>query len=361
MTAPHLVPVRAARISGDDHADRGRARGQLLADGIRATVDGYARLFAELGIPEDVQLAASAASLDALRAWDPDQHREVAGVAQGAGLELVDLGRTLARTEILTRATVRPGECSTVVHRAPGATLSVQTWDWYAQFTGCWHAQRVEALDRELAHAGFAEYGMTGKIGLNAAGVGVHLNILRHRDDDAGGVPVHAVLARVLTHARSVEEAVEIVRSAPTSSSSVLTLVDPDRAVMAEIAAGRVSTLEQEGWGTHTNHFLAEDLQDGAMLLDPASDSLDRLAWLDAHVGGEAPTDADDLLPVMCSPLGRKGVALLPDPTLPERERTATLVTVRLDPARRQVALSPGVPQHAEDATVRYRLAPQTP
>lgn len=354
---PHLVPVTAVRVAGADHTDRGRARGRLLAERIRATSGGYAELFTTLGISSQTQRSAAEASLDALRRWDPDQFREVAGVAEGAGLDLLELGLTLARTEILTQATARPGECSTVAHQTAGASVSAQTWDWYSRFAGCWHLHRVQPLDGEVEHAGFAEYGMTGKVGLNAAGVGVHLNILRHRDDDAGGVPIHAVLARVLTRARTVEEALDIVRSAPTTSSSVLTLVSPDRVAMAEVAPARVSVVEGEGWLLHTNHFLAEDQQDGALLLEPSSNTHDRLAYLSSATGtSETPATADDLVPLMCSPLDAGGVALLPDASLPEAERSATLVTVRMDPAARQVRLSPGVPQHAQEACVSYQL-----
>src|SRR5699024_1060391 len=144
---------------------------------------------------------------------------------------------------------------------------------WYARFTDCWHLHRVEPLAGEVAHAGFTEYGMPGKIGLNAAGIGVHLNILRHRDDRAGGVPVHSVLARVLSEATSVEDGIDLIRSAPTTSSSVLTLSSADRVAMVEVAPGRVVVLEQDGWVLHTNHFLAEAQQDGAMLLEPGSNT----------------------------------------------------------------------------------------
>jgi isopenicillin-N N-acyltransferase like protein len=354
---PHLVPVTAVRVAGEDHADRGRARGRLLAGRIRATSSAYADLFTALGIPGADQRSAAAASLDALRGWAPDQHREVAGIAEGAGLDLVELGLTLARTEILTQAHGQPGECSTVAHQAPGSSVSAQTWDWYSRFAGCWHLHRVQPLAGEVEHAGFTEFGMPGKVGLNAAGLGVHLNILKHRDDDAGGVPVHSVLARVLSQARTVAEAIEVVRAAPTTSSSVLTLVSPDRVAMAEIAPGGVSVVEQEGWQLHTNHFLAEDRQEGAMLLDPASNTHDRLAYLSGTTGrSAAPGTADELLALMCSPLEAGGVALLPDETLPEQERLATLVTVRMDPARRRIRLSPGVPQHAEEVTVSYQL-----
>lgn len=355
---PHLARVEAVRLTGDTPRERGRARGSLLRDRIRSTAQGYAELFADLAIAETDQREASAGSIDALRAWSPARHEELTGVAEAAGLDLVDLGRTIARTEILTLAPNPPEECSALAHRVPGRTVSAQTWDWYSRMTGCWHAHRVEALPGELAYAGLTEHGMPGKIGLNAAGVGVHLNILKHRDDGPGGVPVHGVLARLLAEATSVADGIAIIADAPTTSSSVITLVEADRVAMVEIAPDGTSVLEQdEGWLLHTNHFLADDRQDGALLLEPTSTSRERLAHLGVSTGqAGAPTSAADLLALLCSPLEDHLVALLPDPTRPEAERTATLVTVWIDPAARTIGLSPGVPQLADEVSLTYRL-----
>lgn len=355
---PHLTRVEAVRLAGDTHLGRGRARGTQLAARVRATAQGYAELFATLGISEADQRAAAAASLDALRTWSPTQLEELTGIAEGAGLELVDLGRTVARTEILTLAPPTIDECSTVAHQQAGASVSVQTWDWYARFTDCWHLQRVEPLAGEQVHAGLTEYGMPGKIGLNGAGLGVHLNILRHEDDAAGGVPVHSVLARLLAEATDVDEGVAMVRDAPTTSSSVITLTTADRVAMVEIAPDGVSVLETEaGWLLHTNHFLAEDRQQGALLTHLLSTTRERFAFVGETTSeAGAPEQPGDLIPLLCSPLEDHTVALLPDETRPEHERSATLVTVLLDPASRTVRLSPGAPQFADEASTTYRL-----
>ena len=102
----------------------------------------------------------------------------------------------MAHREVVlsTRPTGIPGPEHFTVQEATSPPLQ----DGQVRFTGSWHLQRVDPLPGELAHAGLTECGMPGKIGLNAAGVAVHLNILRNDADDAGGVPVHAVLARVL-------------------------------------------------------------------------------------------------------------------------------------------------------------------
>lgn len=355
---PHLTRVEAVRLAGGSHHERGRARGSQLAVAVRRTAQGYAELFTTLGIGEADQRAAAAASLDALRAWSPTQLKELTGIAEGAGLDLVDLGRTVARTEILTLAPPTVDECSTVAHQRSGSSVSVQTWDWYARFTDCWHPQRVEPLAGEQVHAGLTEYGMPAKIGLNGAGLGVHLNILRHEDDGAGGVPVHSVLARLLAEATDVDEGVAMIRDAGTSSSSVITLTTADRVAMVEIAPGGVSVLETNaGWLLHTNHFLAQDRQQGAMLTHLLSTTHERLDFVERTTSeADAPARASDLIPLLCSPLEDHTVALLPDERRPEHERSATLVTVLIDPAARTLRLSPGAPQFADEASVTYHL-----
>lgn len=348
LLEPHRVEVRTVRVEGADHRARGLLRGRMLAGQIRKTSAGYARLFARKGIDEADHRAAATACLDALREWHPGLHEETVGIAEGAGLSLVEVGTTLARTEILTLTPDPPSECSTVTYQQQGASVSAQTWDWYAAFATAWHRQEVAPLPGEHAHRGFTEYGMPGKIGLNDARVGVHLNILRHRDDRPGGVPVHAVLARVLAEAGTVGEAVEMVRSAPMSSSSLLTVVGTDEVVMVEVAAGRTALLQRDGWLVHTNHFLAPELQDGAMLTDPTSTTQERLTHLEEGTGTAlAPDGAGDLLPLLCSAPELNCVARLPDAGQPAEDRMATLATVLMDPARGQIEVSAGIPQHA--------------
>lgn len=348
LLEPHLVDVPTVRVEGASHRERGLDRGRVLGERIQETAAGYARLFTRKGIGEADHRAAAVACLDALRAWHPGLHEEAAGIAEGAGLSLVDLGVTLARTEILTLTPDPPMECSTVTYQQPGGSVSAQTWDWYAAFATSWHRQEVAPLPGEHGHRGFTEYGMPGKIGLNAAGVGVHLNILRQREDRPGGVPVHAVLARVLAEAGTVAEAVEMIRSAPMSSSSLLTVVGADEVVMVEVAAGRTALLQQDGWMVHTNHFLAPELQDGAMLTDPVSTTRERLAHLEEGVASApTPEGAGDLLPLLCSAPELNCVARLPDPAQAPEDRMATLATVLVDPARGRVEVSPGIPQHA--------------
>lgn len=403
LTPPADVDPATLTITGEAPRERGYARGQAAAADIARAAAGYSALFTAGQIPPQSQRDAAEASLTALEAWDPRQVEELRGVAAGAAaagatfdgqpLQLWHVGLVAARTEILTLAVEPTPECSTIAYAAPGRTLGVQTWDWHAEFAGYWHYQQVSPCgETGLSHAGFAEYGMLGKIGLNSAGVGVMLNILKNRDDAAGGVPVHALLVGVLDRARSVEEALDIIDSAHTTSSSVITVVGCDDAVMVEISPHGTSRLRHDsevvaldsepigpgapapnsgrfphgpgggdrgitasgGFLIHTNHFIAPDQQDGALPLSATSRSEERISLLDERLRGFAATTsaaggphpgADDLLTLMCTGDGDAPVCTSADVHAPFGRRTATLVTVAIDPNAGTIRMSPGSPR----------------
>ena len=359
ITPAHMVRTETIRVDGANPRERGMKRASQIAARVRSTVQGYTDYFESLGVSEHQQKQAARDSMQALRDWNPALYEEVSGIALGSGMQVNQLGITLARTEILSLAQQQPAECSTITCSRPGSTVSVQSWDWTVRFVNAWHYHRVEALPagqshnparpgeavRDLAHAGFAEYGMPGKIGMNESGLGVHLNLLKHRDDAPGGVPIHSVLATILANATTTAEAADIIRSAGTSASSVITVVTAAEAVRTEISPGAVTELRDEGLRVHTNHFLSQTEEQGARMLRPDSDTYDRFAAVQAKVDALAAADthaAADLLPALCAPMG----AAPPNPL----DAAATLVTVQFDPAQKTVTLNPGEAQYVRDS-----------
>lgn len=373
MPVPHEVRSESIVVSGPTPQMRGMARATQTAQRIRSAHRSYTHLFQTLGIEDSAMKAAAKDSLSALRDWDPEQHQEITGVAMGAGLTPADLMLIVARTEILALAdrsalptqqegprevssTSPASECSTITFagdpvESGAPCVGVQTWDWYPEFADLWHLHSVSALPGGYGYAGVVEYGMTGKIGVNSAGLGCFLNILFSSFDAPGGVPVHAVLARILGAAGNVDEAVRMIEVAPLTSSSVITLIDPERTVMVEIRAGQTRVLERQGYAVHTNHFLDDEFAQTGLLSPPNANTFERLEFVQNAVGSAGvPQCAEDLVPLLCSDLADGSVAKLPkaDGTL----ESATLASVRIDPAQRRIAVSPGVPQYVKMRTV---------
>ncbi|MCU4295513.1 isopenicillin acyltransferase [Brevibacterium permense] len=377
VPAAEVRPVAFA-VHASDHVERGRRRGEELRTGIASTVDAYRRYFSHLSIAEAAVESAAESSRRRLQKWWPTGAEEVEAVAAGAGIEVIELMEIIARTEIMTQAKAAPTECSTVSHTSPGASVAAQNWDWAADFSTLWHFNDVGSVPGQHRHVGIAEFGMLGKIGLNEAGVGVLLNILKHTGDTAGGVPIHMILARVLAEAGTLAEALEIIDSAPTSSSSIITVITAEAAVQVEIAGGckrerraRADHTADGETGTsgfllHTNHFLHPDLLDGALELRPDSTSQERYRHLaEAVVRFEAEravardsgaVTVGDLTKLLTTGPGEAPVCCTPAPGAAYGDRSATLVSVRIDPARRQIDLAPGSPADGLDGNRRFQL-----
>jgi isopenicillin-N N-acyltransferase-like protein len=420
MSAPFVPAVQARpetfAVRAADHIDRGRRRGRELSTGIDSALSAYRHFFSHLAIAEADVASAAASSHARLREWSPTAAEEVAAVADGAGIEVTELMEIIARTEIMTQAPVAPTECSTISHTRPGASVAAQNWDWAVDFSTLWHINDVGAVPGQHRHVGIAEYGMLGKIGLNEAGVGVLLNILKHRADGPGGVPVHMILERVLSEAGSLAEALEIIHSAPTSSSSIITVITAEAAVQVEIAgeAKRERRAGADGFLVHTNHFLHPDLLDGSLELRPGSTSRARLGHLDEAVAGlsagrseavhggsvhggsahgdparaegdparaegdparaeddparaeaaeaapgpgsSGPVTIGDLTKLLTTGPDEPPVCAVPGPDAAYGDRSATLVTVRIDPGRKQIDLAPGSPAEGLRGNRRFQL-----
>jgi isopenicillin-N N-acyltransferase like protein len=353
------VKIHTFASETTDPATRGRQTGARWAREIRETAARYLDFFPRVGIGSDTARAIGEASLSRLDAWCPDLAAEVAATAEGAGLAPWRLACLNARTEILAvRPPVSEGECSTAVHvhaatDGPRAPRSIQTWDWHGMLAPESLLLRF-ATRRGVTVKLFTEFGMLGKIGVNSLGLGLHFNILRHAsDNDTGGVPVHAIARRVLEEAASVEEAIDLARSATLSASTVLTVFTRDaapasglRAASIELSPGGVAVVppREDGWVLHTNHFLDADLSRGERA-PAASTTWARLAHLQAAVADMTADDLRGRAAEMCGGQGAAApVCVHASPDLPDTERIETLLTIGIDTEACALDYAPGHP-----------------
>jgi isopenicillin-N N-acyltransferase like protein len=332
MHTDALTPPPVVRSSEADPQARGRAFGADAREGVLRCWAGYERLFDVWGTEAR---EISEATLERTQAWAPHLAAEIAGIAAGAGLETWQIAALNARTEILARGR---GECSTVVllpTDAPPRTL--QTWDWHE------HLDDVKFVwDTGHGVRTLTEYGIVGKIGVNSAGLGVHMNILHHASDGGGdGVPVHIVARRILDEATTVDEATEIARSARVCASTVLTAVGRHSAVCLELCPEGLGEIHpRDGVLLHTNHFLDPELAKGEDNRDEDPESWDRLEALEARVDElRAAPDLADVMKLHDAP-----VCCHPEPGAPFGERYATLATISLDVAGSRMRLRAGGP-----------------
>ena len=331
-------------IDSERPLERGRQRAAQLGASLHTGIDLYNELFSVVGIPAATVRSDANRMLDLVASWAPELAEELVGVAEGAGVEPWQIAALNARTEILSQALgARPGECSTIVRQAE-TTFGTQTWDWHEELGQLWHAQTVAGNAR--SYVGITEHGILSKIGMNDAGVSLFLNILGHVDDGPTGVPVHLLIARILANATSVAEALELIADATICSSSVLTLMDGTRAVMAELSPAGVAVLEpNNGMLAHTNHFLNAALSQGEKpgLYDP--DSQERYELIESRLERyPAPTGPDDILQFLYSDPGQAAMCCVPDPGAVFGTRWATLATITMENATRTMRVAEGSP-----------------
>lgn len=340
------IPTHTSTES-DPHA-RGREFGARWPAEIAATFDGYVELFDAHGAPAGRVRAYGEDALARTAEWAPALAAEMAGIAAGSGLAEWQIGAVNARTEILAALdAVGEGECSTAVVLPGGGAppRTVQTWDWHP------HLREVPVLwayepGRGRTVRTFTEFGVLGKIGVNTAGLGVHFNILSHASDSAEiGVPVHLVVRRILDEATTVDEAVDIARSARVSASSAITVVTSAGAGMLEVCPAGVAIVAADDVLLRTNHFLDPALACGERLALKRPLTIDRLEHLRAHPDAFAAVDVTERVGALLSHgPGAAPVCAHPDPAAALHERWETVATISLDLSGAGVLVHEGGP-----------------
>lgn len=332
--------------------ERGDEFGRVHAAEVAATIAAYRRLFATFGVPVDLDGWGSRA-LSRVDAWAPDLGDEIRGMAAGSGAPVEHLAAVNARTEILglLRASAPAGagpawvpECSTVVAIGGDEPFAVQNWDWYAAMADNWLEWTVTHPDGRRVTT-LTEYGIVGKIGINDRGVGVLLNMLRHREDGGDiGVPVHVVSRRILDTAADVRAALALCGSAAVSASTSLTIASRHISVSVELwpsGPGHVLPAE-DGLLLRTNHFLTAAGRPGDIAPANGSDTLERYRELRQQLAGRGrEVTAGSVVEVLAS---HDLLCCHPDPEVTPPLQTATLATVRLDLAAATLATHAGTP-----------------
>lgn len=340
------------RIEGQNAAELGRSRGEQLRDILPEAYAGYAQLFRQLGVSLEMEQDGARRTVSGLSAWRPGIVEELEAIAEASGLDLLEIVALNARTEIIAMSGAGSSECSTVTAVIDGRRLGVQTWDWHIELEKFWHTHEVRGPGYRFS--GLTEQGILSKIGINEHGLALHFNILGHRLDGPGGVPMHVLSAVVLSECASVAEAIELIRAAPVKSSSAFTMLDAEQSVSVEMSPDGVFVIEEvAGSVQRTNHF-----QNATPLASQKTevyepDSSERLALVRERLAEGLPADADALVALLLSGEGQPPLCSVPDMSKQLGDRWATLATVVTDPTARTIRVLDGMPTEAATGTWR--------
>src|SRR5579875_1444898 len=262
------------RVAGTA-AQRGRQYGEQARDRVRRSVSLYRDVFAHYAGWDWARVRAEAGRFEApIAAFRPGCLEEMRGIAEGAGLDLLDILAVNVRTEVMFAARARqatgrqlPAECSAFAVAPapgrPGPALLGQNWDWLPQ---CARTVVVleAAQDDGPGYVTVVEAGLLAKAGMNSSGLGLAANALvTAADAGVPGLPFH-VLLRAILDCENVSDALTVLQAGFRSSSANYLLAHADGvAVNAECAPGDFSQVfltypdPDDGVVLHTNHFLS--------------------------------------------------------------------------------------------------------
>ena len=269
-------------VSGGGPFARGKHFGQLASGRIAHTVSAYMVLFRAIaGLRREEVLERAMRFVAPIERATPALLEEMRGIAEGSGRDLREILAINARTELLYGSPAR-AEC-TGIAVGPRSTvdrhiLLAQNWDWHPSLAGglvLWAIHRDDGPDVLT----LTEAGMVGKIGVNAAGLALCVNLLTSDADSPDhALPMHIILRHILDTATSVEGAIAVLAASDRSTSCAHLLADRSGAVAAVEAtpAGQAVLRNAQGVLTHANHCLDAALfaADRGAREDP--ESLDR-------------------------------------------------------------------------------------
>ena len=363
---------------------RGKLHGQLARAQVTGSVRCYAALFASCGISWTQAQQRAAEFHDIIAGCGGGMMEEIEGIALGSGFSVNEILALNCRTEILPPmflGTERVdsddarrkntalglfdlGECTSVAvtggRCADGHTRVAQNWDWVGFQRQNVLALRVHRDEPWPSFLTLTEAGILAKIGVNEAGVGVGLNILRATNDrQHAGIPVH-IFQRMALDCASVDAVVALAKSLIFAASSNAILGD---------AAGRVCSLEygpngaaavppDQGVVAHTNHFCDEKLAQHQAPLAHMLTTEPRLACADHHVNRWPDYIDDDHLQALLRDESGDGanaanpkygaICRSPDPTLPPELQVESVFGVIINCTARAMWVAPGVPSKVE-------------
>lgn len=347
--------------------DQGRRHGAALRGPIAHNLAVYFRRFAEeAGLPRAEVLARAACYARAIEAGNPAYFAGMRGIAEGGGFDLGEIVALNVRYEILyyqfgVLATGGVDGCTAFAvlpaASADGHLLLGENWDWIPDVRGA----VVRTVEPDgLATLSFTEAGIFGgKIGLNAAGLGLAINGLTTAADDWSrlGTPFHVRCYEIL-RSRDLDAATAGLAGAGRAySANFLIAQAPDRAIDIEAAPDGACRLRPEGgWLVHTNHFLDPDAL--GVVEPPIEDnphSYRRLERLQALLAGAGPLTVGALQGFLRDHEGWPySICHHPDPAERPEERYATVASVVMDLHDRTLQVSDGPP--CENGYQRFSL-----
>lgn len=354
---------------GSDPRERGKVHGRFMRRQIRENYATYVDRFLAGGAKLPAVLEQSDAWAAFIARDNPEYAEEMAGIAAGADLSLIEIAMLNARYEIgycvfgseaqsLNRQAAAQQEGCTSFGLLPditanGHTLIGQNWDWLEKVRGRVFVMRVkrssEPGDGKPDFVGFTEAGIVGcKMGVNAAGIGMCVNGLVTNRDGANGFrkPFH-VRCREILDAWTFDKALlPVVQTDRTCSTNFLIAHADGEIIDIEATPDYCSYIYPTGGLlTHANHLVREN-RIASEFERLAPHSLYRAIRLERLLARHTGNIGIDTVHTALSDhfSAPASICRHPDTTLPEAKRAISVAAVALDLNARSLYVTDGQP-----------------
>ncbi|CAF3452281.1 unnamed protein product [Fusarium graminearum] len=256
------------RCSGTPY-EIGHRHGTAAKDKVNGSISFYEDLFQETCSMNWGAVRQEAEKyIEPLRRISLRHVEEMQGLADGAGVDLLDIIALNVRTEITfslytddATTPIQTDGCTGVAYRQPnGQMLLAQNWDWQPKQSPNLLICHISQPGTDMPNISMVtEAGVIGKIGINSAGVGTVLNAIRARGVDNTKLPIHLAL-RTALESRSAREAAGKLYKLGTAGSGHILVSDPREALGLECTSIGIKeiNLDSSGALVHTNHLLLE-------------------------------------------------------------------------------------------------------
>ena len=252
--------------------ERGRGHGEALRGRIHElTARWKADIAADLGMAPEAYVDLLVETNDFLapaHKWAPDLVEEVAGIAEGSGVDFkTTFARQLADEDFWFRLERKFGgqprseQCSSLGAVNPdGSVLVAQNMDLPAYWDGYQALLRIRQAGG-LDACVFTAAGQIALCGMNSRGVGICCNTILQCDHSHSGLPEAFVVRSVLAQP-DLDAAIGFISQVRHASPQNYLLGGRERVVDLEVSANRISRFVSAAGADrvyHTNHPLVND------------------------------------------------------------------------------------------------------
>ncbi len=341
-------------LSGSDY-EIGYAHGQQAKDRVLLSLENYAKQFwAEAKLPWEDAKKAAPRYIKPVEAYAPGLLEEMRGIADGAGVEFLDILTLNARSEVLMTVKgelpeVQDGCTNIAVSRERTTnrhTLLAHNWDWKAAQKDAVVVLKIHPVDTPDILM-ITEAGIVGKFGVNANGVAVAMNALRTPDCIAG-VPVHCTLRGIL-NSPTLGDALSAIVAQPSASAANFMLAGSCGEVLdcERVTDDYHMIYPKNCVVTHANYIVSERLKskyrDNVALGDCSSFLRhSRSAKLIGRRERISPVDLKEVLSDHAD--APRSICAHPQADLPAYLARCTVFSILIDTDERSMEICPGNP-----------------